>query len=314
MKYPHTVLLLLVVGGCADPNNGALQGYAEGEYLRVASPLAGQLARLHVSRGATVRRGDPLFALEQDNEAAALRQAEGQLRQAEAQYRNLLTGKRPEEIDAIRAQLAQAEAGLRLSQSTLERQEELVRAKFVSQEAAETARSARDRDRARVSELKAQLAAASLSARPDEIKAARAASAAAREALAQAEWRLEQKSVRSPQDAEVADTLYVQGEWVPAGSPVIALLPPTNIKVRFFVPERILGSVKVGQRVSVRCDGCGDPISAPITYIAPQAEYTPPVIYSRENRAKLVFLAEARPSPAEAVRLHPGQPVEVRLQ
>jgi HlyD family secretion protein len=255
-----------------------------------------------------------LFALEQDNEAAALRQAEGQLRQAEAQYRNLLTGKRPEEIDAIRAQLAQAEAGLRLSQSTLERQEELVRAKFVSQEAAETARSARDRDRARVSELKAQLAAASLSARPDEIKAARAASAAAREALAQAEWRLEQKSVRSPQDAEVADTLYVQGEWVPAGSPVIALLPPTNIKVRFFVPERILGSVKVGQRVSVRCDGCGDPISAPITYIAPQAEYTPPVIYSRENRAKLVFLAEARPSPAEAVRLHPGQPVEVRLQ
>lgn len=314
MKYPHTVLLLLVVGGCADPNNGALQGYAEGEYLRVASPLAGQLARLHVSRGATVRRGDPLFALEQDNEAAALRQAEGQLRQAEAQYRNLLTGKRPEEIDAIRAQLAQAEAGLRLSQSTLERQEELVRAKFVSQEAAETARSARDRDRARVSELKAQLAAASLAARPDEIKAARAASAAAREALAQAEWRLEQKSVRSPQDAEVADTLYVQGEWVPAGSPVIALLPPTNIKVRFFVPERILGSVKVGQRVSVRCDGCGDPISAPITYIAPQAEYTPPVIYSRENRAKLVFLAEARPSPAEAVRLHPGQPVEVRLQ
>jgi len=314
MKYPHTVLLLLVVGGCADPNNGVLQGYAEGEYLRLASPLAGQLARLHVSRGATVRRGDPLFALEQENEAAALRQAEGQLRQAEAQYRNLLTGKRPEEIDAIRAQLAQAEASFRLSQSNLERQEELVRAKFVSQEAAETARSARDRDRARVSELKAQLAAASLSARPDEIKAARAASAAAREALAQAEWRLEQKSVRSPQDAEVADTLYVQGEWVPAGSPVIALLPPTNIKVRFFVPERILGSVKVGQRVSVRCDGCGDPISAPITYIAPQAEYTPPVIYSRDNRAKLVFLAEARPSPAEAVRLHPGQPVEVKLQ
>jgi len=314
MKYPHTVLLLLVAGGCADPNNGVLQGYAEGEYLRVASPLAGQLARLQVSRGATVKRGDPLFALEQDNEAAAVRQAEGQLRQAEAQYRNLLTGKRPEEIDAIRAQLAQAEASLRLSQSNLERQEELVRAKFVSQEAAETARSARDRDRARMSELKAQLAAASLSARPDEIKAARAASAAAREGLAQAEWRLEQKSVRSPQDAQVADTLYVQGEWVPAGSPVITLLPPTNIKVRFFVPERVLGSVKVGQEVSVRCDGCGDPISAPITYIAPQAEYTPPVIYSRENRAKLVFLAEARPAPAEAVRLHPGQPVEVRLK
>jgi HlyD family secretion protein len=315
MKCSRAILLLLLLaGGCVDPSDGVLQGYAEGEYLRVASPLAGQLARLLVTRGAAVKRGDPLFALEHDNEAAALRQAEGQLRQAEAQYRNLLTGKRPEEIDAIRAQLAQAEASLRLSQSNLERQEELVRARFVSKEAAETARSARDRDHARVGELNAQLAAANLSARPDEIKAARAASAAAREALAQAEWRLEQKSVRSPQDAQVADTLYVQGEWVPAGAPVIALLPATNIKVRFFVPEKILGSVKIGQKISVRCDGCGDPISAPIAYIAQQAEYTPPVIYSRENRAKLVFLVEARPAPAEAVRLHPGQPVEVRLQ
>jgi HlyD family secretion protein len=314
MRHPCAILLLLVAGGCADPSNGVLQGYAEGEYLRVASPIAGQLTRLMVTRGAMVKRGDPLFALEQDNEAAALRQAEGQFRQAEAQYRNLLTGKRPEEIDAIRAQLAQAEASLRLSESNLQRQEELVRARFVSKEAAETARSARDRDRARVSELNAQLAAATLSARPDEIKAAKAASAAAGEALAQATWRLEQKSVSSPQDAQVADTFYVQGEWVAAGSPVIALLPPSNIKVRFFVPERTLGSVKMGQTVSVRCDGCGDPISAPITYIAPQAEYTPPIIYSRENRAKLVFLVEARPASAEAVRLHPGQPVEVRLK
>jgi HlyD family secretion protein len=314
MRDRRAILLLLVAGGCADPGNGVLQGYAEGEYLRVASPVAGQLTRLAVTRGAMVKRGDPLFSLEQDNEAAALRQAEEQFRQAEAQYRNLLTGKRPEEIDAIRAQLAQAEASFRLSESNLERQEELVRAKFVSKEAADTARSARDRDRARVSELNAQLAAASLSARPDEIKAAKAASAAAREALAQAEWRLEQKSVRAPQDAQVADTLYVQGEWVPAGSPVVALLPPSNIKVRFFVPEKTLGSVKIGQTVSVRCDGCGDPISAPIAYVAPQAEYTPPIIYSRENRARLVFLVEARPAPTEAVRLHPGQPVEVRLQ
>lgn len=314
MKCSHAVILLFLVGGCADSTDGVLQGYAEGEYLRVASPLAGQLARLVVARGVTVKRGDPLFALEQDNEAAALRQAEGQLRQAEAQYRNLLTGKRPEEIDAIRAQLAQAEASLRLSQSNLERQEELVRARFVSKEAAETARSARDRDGARVEELKAQLAAAKLSARPDEIKAARAAGTAAREALAQAEWRLDQKSVRSPQDAQVTDTLYVQGEWVPAGSPVVVLLPANNILVRFFVPERILGSVKIGQQISVRCDGCGNPISALIAYIAPQAEYTPPVIYSRENRAKLVFLVEARPAPSLAVRLHPGQPVEVRLQ
>lgn len=306
--------MMATFAGCGPRNDDLLQGYAEGEYVRVASPIAGQLARLSVARGATIKAGDPLFALEQENEVAARREAEERLRQSEAQYKNLLTGKRPEEIDAIRAQLAQTEATLRLSEANLVRQEELVRANFISKEAADTARSTRDRDRERVSELKAQLAAARLAARPDEIKAAQATAAAARAALVQAAWRLEQKSLRAPQDALVADTLYVVGEWVPAGSPVVSLLPPTNIKVRFFVAETVLGSLAVGQKVVLRCDGCGDPISAPITYIAPQAEYTPPVIYSKESRAKLVFLVEARPAPTDAVKLHPGQPVAVALQ
>jgi HlyD family secretion protein len=308
------VLAVAAIAGCGPRSDGPLQGYAEGEYARVASPIAGQLARLSAARGAMVKAGDPLFALEQENEAAARREAEERLRQSEAQYKNLLTGRRPEEIDAVRAQLAQAEATLGLSEANLVRQEELVRANFISKEAADTARSTRDRDRERVSELKAQLAAARLAARPEEIKAAQATAAAARAALAQAAWRLEQKSLRAPQDALVADTLYVAGEWVPAGAPVVLLLPPTNIKVRFFVPENVLGALAVGQKVVLRCDGCGDPVAAPITYIAPQAEYTPPVIYSKENRAKLVFLVEARPAPAEAVKLHPGQPVEVTLQ
>lgn len=314
MSRLSLVFAAAALAGCSAGSNGLFQGYAEGEYVRVASPIAGQLARLNVARGATVKAGDSLFALEQENEVAARREAEERLRQAQAQYQNLLTGRRPEEIDAVRAQLAQAEATLKLSEANLVRQEELVRANFISKEAADTARSTRDRDRERVSELKAQLATAKLAARPDEIKAAKATAAAARAALAQAEWRLDQKSLRAPQDALVADTLYVVGEWVPAGSPVVTLLPPTNIKVRFFVPESILGSLMVGNKVSVRCDGCAEPISAPITYIAPQAEYTPPVIYSNESRAKLVFLVEARPAPADAVRLHPGQPVEVRLQ
>lgn len=313
MKRLRGVLFAAVLTACGNQTSDVLQGYAEGEYLRVASPFAGQLARLHVARGAEVTAGDPLFALEQENEAAARRQAQEQLRQAEAQYRNLLTGKRPEEVDAIRAQLAQAEASLRFSEANLARQEELVRAKFVSREAADTARSARDRDEARVSELRAQLAAAKLPARSDEIRAAQAATAAAKAALAQADWKLEQKSSRAPQNARVIDTLYVQGEWVPAGLPVIALLPPANIKVRFFVSGRILGAMRVGQAVDVRCDACGEPMTASVSYISSQAEYTPPVIYSRENRAKLVFLVEARPAPDNAVKLHPGQPVEVRL-
>jgi HlyD family secretion protein len=313
MKHVRVFLLAVVVSGCGDGGNGALQGYAEGEYVRVASPIAGQLARLNVARGTTVKAGDALFALEQENEAAAYREAEERVKRSQAQHRNLLKGRRPEEIDAIRAQLAQAEASLKLSEANLVRQQQLVESNFISKDKLDEARTGRDRDRERMNELRAQLATAKLAARPDEIRAALAEVAASREALAQAEWRLSQKSSRAPQDALVTETLYVQGEWVPAGSPVVSLLPPANIKVRFFVPEKILGSVKLGQRVRIRCDGCQDAVPAPVTYIAQQAEYTPPVIYSRDNRAKLVFLVEARPAPADAMRLHPGQPVEVEL-
>jgi HlyD family secretion protein len=303
----------LVLAACNRGGDEPLQGYAEGEYVRIAAPIAGQLARLNVVRGSAAKAGDPLFTLEQENETAARQEAEERVRHAQAQLANLQKGRRPEEIDAIRAQLAQGEAGLKLSAANLLRQEQLVRSNFVSKERADEARSARDRDRERIKELQAQLATARLAARPDEIRAAAADLEGARAALAQADWRLAQKSVRAPQDGIVTETIYVQGEWVPAGSPVISLLPPQNIKVRFFVPEKILGTIRIGQSVSLTCDGCKSQIKAPVSYIAPQAEYTPPVIYSKENRAKLVFMIEARPIPSEAVLLHPGQPVEVKL-
>jgi HlyD family secretion protein len=210
--------------------------------------------------------------------------------------------------------LTQAEAQLRLSEAQLKRQERLVASRFTSRETLDEARAARDQDRARIVELKAQLATARLAAREDEIRAAEAEVAAAKAALAQAEWRVDQRSVRSSVEGQVTDTLYVRGEWVPAGSPVVELLPPANIKLRFFVPEPELGAIRLQQPVSVTCDGCPAPIPARITFIAPEAEYTPPVIYSRESREKLVFLVEAHSSPEDAVKLHPGQPVEVRLQ
>src|SRR6185503_12984326 len=122
-----------------------------------------------------------------------------------------------------------------------------------------------------------------------------------------------QKSVKSPVAGLVQDTYFVDGEWVSANQPVVSLLPPQNIKVRFFVEERRLGSLRTGQAVSVACDGCPAPIAAQVSFISPQAEFTPPVIYSRQERAKLVFLIEARPAASDAVKLHPGQPMEVTL-
>jgi len=308
------VAAALAVASCSDPVPEVLQGYAEGEYVRVATPFAGQLQRLAVKRGDQVKSGDPLFALEQANEAAARREAADRLARAQAQLENLRKAKRPTEIEAVRAELDQAEAALKLADANLKRQEELFRANFISRERLDDARTAVARDRARVAEMRAQLATANLPARTDEIRAAEAEVAAARAQLDQADWRLGQKAQRAPQDALVQETLFVQGEWVPAGAPVVSLLPPGNIKVRFFVPEKQLGAVRIGQPVQMSCDGCGAPIAGAVTYIAPQAEFTPPVIYSRERREKLVFLAEARPAAADATKLHPGQPVEVTLK
>ena len=301
---------MLPVAACSLQNNPAYQGYAEGEYVKVAAPFAGSLTMLNVKRGDQVTTGAPLFSLEQVNEAAEHRQAVEQVRRAEAQLEDLKKGRRPSEIDAINAQLAQARANLKLSTSQLKRQEELVAQKFVSADKVDEARSAYERDKGRVAELEAQLTTARLAARTDEIRAAEAEAAAARATLAQAEWKLAQKSVKAPVTGLVVDTLYVQGEWVPAGSPVMSLLPPQNIKARFFVPETELARIHVGDTVQLSCDGC-KPLAAQVSYISPQAEYTPPVIYSKDSRAKLMFLVEARPRVEDAVLLRPGQPLDV---
>ncbi len=304
--------ILLLQSGCNAAGDGVIPGYVEGEYVRIASPYAGSLSLLNVRRGDTIAPGAPLFALEQESERAAREEAAARVRQAQSRLEDLRKGKRPEEVNAVRAQLAQAEASLAQSAAELKRAEDLVAAKFQAPSKLDEARASHLRDRSRVAELEAQLSVARLAGRRDEIAAAEAEVAAARELLAQAEWRVGQKSQRAPQAGVVADTLYVQGEWVQAGMPVVSLLPAENIKLRFFVAEKALGSLKVGQEVRVSCDGCA-PLSAKISYIAPQAEFTSPLIYSKENRASLVFMIEARALPEAAVRLHPGQPVEIRL-
>jgi HlyD family secretion protein len=299
---------------CAESGPQPLQGYVEGEYVRVAAPFAGTLVRLDTQRGQRIDAGAPLFALEAENEDAARREAEERMKRAQAQVDDLRRGARPTEIEAVRMQLAQAQVAAAHSEKELARQLDLVSRGFVTQQRADDARAARDRDRGRVAELSAQLETTRAGARPDEIRAAEAEAAAAGQSLKQADWKLRQKTVAATVAGTVTDTLFAQGEWVPAGAPVVSMLPPANVKVRFFIPESRLGAVKLGQKVTLACDGCGAPVTAAITYIAPQAEFTPPVIYSKESRAKLVFLAEAKPQPADAARLHPGQPVDVALQ
>lgn len=312
LRHAIAIQLVLLASACTKATDGTFPGYAEGEYVRVAAPYAGSLSALNVKRGDRVALNAPLFSLEQESERAAREEAVARVKQAEAQVENLRKGRRPDEVSAVRAQLAQADAALKLSSAELKRTQDLVNSKFLSPSRLDEARSAQERDRSRVAELNAQLKVAQLSGRPDEIAAASAAVKAAREQLAQAEWRLAQKSQLAPREALVADTLYTAGEWVQAGMPVVSLLPTENIKLKFFIPEKRLSAVKVGQAVQVSCDGC-TPITANVSYVAPQAEYTSPLIYSKDNRATLVFLVEARAKPEDAIKLHPGQPVDVKL-
>ena len=292
-----------LAAGCADKPAGVYQGYAEGEFVMVAAPSAGRLEKRWVRRGQEVDAKAPLFALEHESERAARHEAEERLRNAEARLANRETGRRAPEIEAIRAQNAQAAAARDLSTQQLRQQEKLFREGYISQARLDEARAAHERDIARVAETEAQMRGARLSlGRDKEIAAARAEVEAARAVLSQAEWRLEQRAVAAPAKALVHDTFYSEGEWVPAGSPVASLLPPGNVKLRFFVPETVVGALRNGQAVSASCDGCGAPIGAKIAYISRQPEYTPPILYSRDQRAKLVFLVEAQPEPADGAR------------
>lgn len=282
--------------------------------MRVGPQFAGFLQQLSVQRGDQVVAGAPLFALERENEIAARRQAEEQLRAALARLDNLKMGKRAPEVEMVAEQLRQAQATRELSAANLRRQESLHRTGFISDAALDDARTKLKSDDALVAQLKAAVATANMpGGRPDEVRAAQADADAARQALAQSDWRLSQRAIAAPQSGRVNDTYYVVGDFVPAGSPVVSLLPPGNVRVRFYAPETVLGRLKPGQTVRFVCDGCGAPIEATISFISDHAEFTPPVIYSKENRAKLVFLVEAKPAPDAAARLNPGQPVDVTL-
>jgi HlyD family secretion protein len=140
---------------------------------------------------------------------------------------------------------------------------------------------------------------------------AEAALRTAQARLNSSQTRLARRKMFSPVEGTVEQLYYRVGEMVPAGKPVVALLPPGNLKVRFYVSEARLPELKIGDTVNVQCDGCARDLTAKISFIARTAEYTPPVIYSLEERNKLVFMIEARPDQPEKVRV--GQPVSVRL-
>jgi HlyD family secretion protein len=315
------LLLLLAAGGCVwwwsqrPPPAIVWQGYAEADFVMVGPTQQGLLTAVFVARGEAVAIGALLLTQDETDDQAARDQAVQILAQAGKQLANLQAGGKPTEIQQAEDNLADAHATLVRIAADLVRGETLLPKGDATKQSVDQLRADDLSAQAKVEALEAALAQSRAPmGRDEEVQAQRKTVAAARAALDMADWRLEQRRVTAPADGRVADVLARPGETMAAGAPVVSLLPPGNIFVRFFVPERELSMVHAGDPVTLACDGCPADLSATISFISPQAEYTPPLIYSASSNSKLVFLIEARPAPDQAVKLNPGEPMEVRPQ
>jgi HlyD family secretion protein len=313
------VVLLVAAGGgvwwwsMRAPPATVWQGYAEADFVKVGPTQQGLLTTVDVARGDAVVTGAPLFTQDDTADRAARDQTAQMLAQAEKQLANLQAGGKPTEIEQAEANLADARATLVRTAADLQRGEILLPKGDATKQSVDQLRADHRSAQAKVDALRAALAQSHAPlGRDREIEAQRAAVKAAQSALDMAEWRLGQRSVGAPTGGRIADVLARPGETMAAGAPVVSLLPPGNIFVRFFVPQAAFSAVHLGDPVALACDGCPADLSATISFISPQAEYTPPLIYSESSKAKLVFLVEARPRLQQAAMLNPGEPVEVR--
>ncbi|WP_292532833.1 HlyD family efflux transporter periplasmic adaptor subunit [Methylocystis sp.] len=286
-------------------------GYVEGEILYIGPYETERVASLAVSAGAQVKKGDPLFTMSTTLLDRARDEASARIAQLEAQVENVQAAmNRPEQIAVLQAGLERAEAALQLSRSDYDRQRKLYAEGHVAKAALDRAEMARARDEASVKEARRQVEASRMASRSQEIEAAEANLKQARAQLDAMNIRVKRQSVVAPAEGVVQDVFFRPGEIVTAGQPVIALLPPENRKVRFFVSEPELPKISLGERMRITCDGCVDNLYGRVSFIASRQEYTPPVIFSDKERAKLVFKAEARLEGA-ARALPLGMPVAV---
>ena len=284
-----------------------LSGYIEGEPLYLAAPVAGTVRAMYVVRGQDVAAGGRLFVVDPQQVVSARDQAAAQVAAAQFQAIDARKGQRPLELAVLDANIAAAEAKARDANAMLRRVSVLAAKGYESKAALDDAQANAQSADAAVKAARKQRDVATLGSREDQIHAADAQVSNAQAGLNGAAARLNDVAPTAPGKARVEDVFFQQGEWAPANQPILSLLPDDRIKVRFFVPEAQLSAYRIGRTVRFACDGCAKGLTARIAYVAPRPEFTPPVIYSREARDRLVYLIEAMPS----ARLNPGQPVDV---
>lgn len=291
-----------------DPAPSTLGGYIEGDRLYLAAPTAGTLTRLHVREGERIAAGTATFQIDPAVLAAQAESAQAAVQAAEARAEDLRQGQRAAELAVIDAELRAAEAEAREAEADYNRIEPLVRRGIYAPARLDQARAGRDSARAAAAAVRQRRQVAELGARQEAQRAADAQTAQAQAGASEAGARLGQLSPVAPAAGRIEDVFYEPGEWVPANQPVLALLPDGRVRIVFFVPEAEMARYRTGGTVRFSCDGCA-PGQAEIVWISARPEFTPPVIYSRENRDRLVYRVEARPT--DPARLNPGLPVDV---
>lgn len=303
-------LAAALFSACAAPPPFAT-GYVEGEFTLVAPVATAQIREVRVARGDRVPAGTVLVEMERRDAEIALAEAEAVLAQARSHLADLREGKRPEEIRVIEAALTSAVAQANEARRQRERMTNLAARGVVTDAQRDDAITAAEVAEARVAEIEADLAVARLPARPEAIAEAEAAVDGARAARDRAEWNQDQRTLTLDAPVVVFDVIRTPGEIAGPSAPVLSVLGEGAVKLRLYIPETAFPAVGIGTLLELRCDGCTDGLKARVTYVADKAEFTPPVIYSLENRQKLVYLVEARP--LEQGDLKPGQIVDVFL-
>ncbi|PWJ90526.1 HlyD family secretion protein [Mesorhizobium loti] len=298
-------------GACA-PAAPLAVGYVEGDYVLLAPIEVAQVETVTVKRGDRVVPGTTVVTLESADAKIAVAQAEAGLAQAQAQLADLQIGKRPEEIAVLKAEVDMASAQAADAKRKFDRAADLFKRGAGTQADFDTASATLETANAQVGQATANLAVGGLPARPETIKAADNQVKQAQATLEQAQWRLSKRVLGAPSPGRVNDVIRNPGDTAGPTAPVISILPDGAVKLSVYIPESAFSSVKVGTLLGVHCDGCGEGVKARVSYVSPDPEFTPPVIYSLENRQKLVYLVEARPE-GDAGPLQPGQIVDVDL-
>ncbi len=304
-------LLIILLDGCGRDEHPQFNGYVEGENIYLASPFYGVLEQLAVFRGQPVKKGQLLFKLDTSPQDINLRQAQANLDQAQFTLVDLQKPKRPPEIDAIQAQIAETQARAKLAELRVRRYSKLLTRGATTQDVVDETTTTLQQIQDTKWEYMSNLALAKLGSREDQIKAQQAQVKSFMEKLNEAQWELAQKTLFAPASGVIFDTYFRQGEYVAAQQPVLSLLTPENIYIEFFVPLSYLNRIKVGQSIVFDCEGCAANNKAQISYVSPDAEYLPPLVYSRDNSSKLVFRIKARLNDPSSFK--PGQPVVVTL-